>query len=47
MDAAKGVILMANHPGCLEEYYSGAVPRAIKHWIIFRFTEYNRYIGDS
>ena len=27
MDAAKGVILMANHPGCLEEYYSGAVPR--------------------
>jgi 4-hydroxybutyrate dehydrogenase len=27
IDAAKGVILMANHPGRLEEYYRGAAPR--------------------
>ncbi len=27
MDAAKGVILMANHPGRLEEYYIGVAPR--------------------
>jgi alcohol dehydrogenase class IV len=27
MDAAKGVILMANHPGRLDEYYSGADPK--------------------
>jgi len=27
MDAAKGIVLMANHPGRLEEYYAGAEPR--------------------
>ncbi|UCH56827.1 MAG: iron-containing alcohol dehydrogenase, partial [Candidatus Bathyarchaeota archaeon] len=28
MDAAKGVVLMARHPGRLEEYYVGADPRS-------------------
>ena len=29
IDAAKGIILMANHPGRLEEYYSGADPKRL------------------